>query len=95
MSKPSDKSSRSQQMQAGQRQQKMVTNLIWGGLGIAILAVVGLLVWQALRPAAGAAVAVPAGSDQHVAAGTPPGPYNSNPLTGGIQYGETLPAKFY
>lgn len=95
MSKPSDKSSRRQQMQARQRQRKMVTSLIWGGLGIAILAVVGLLVWQAVRPAAGEAVAVPAGSDQHVAAGTPPGPYNTDPPTGGAHYDETLPAKFY
>lgn len=94
-SKPNSKSSRRQQVHARQRRQKLITNLIWGGLGIAVLAVVGVLVWQAVRPAAGEAVAVPANSDQHVAAGTPPGPYNTDPPTGGAHYAETLPAKFY
>ncbi len=93
--KTSGKTSKRQQMRARQRQQKMVTNLIWGGLGIAILVVVGLLVWQAVRPAAGEAVAVPAGSGQHVAVGTLSGPYNTDPPTGGAHYDETLPSKFY
>ena len=94
-SKPSGKSSRRQEMQVRQRRQKMVTNLIWGGLGFAILVLVGFLVWRTLRPAAGEAVAVPVNFSQHIAIGTPPGPYNSDSPAGGVHYDGTLPAKFY
>ncbi len=94
-SKPGGKSSRREQMRTRQRRQKLISTLIWGGLVIAILTVVGVLVWQAVRPAAGEAVTLPANSDQHVAIGTPPGPYNTDPPTGGAHYAETLPAKFY
>lgn len=82
-------------MQARQRRRKMITNLIWIGLGIVALAVVGFVVWQVMRPATGEAVIVPAGYEQHIDAGTPPGPYNSDPPTGDVHYADTLPARFY
>jgi hypothetical protein len=93
--KKSDKINRRQQIQARQRRQKLVTTFTWGGLGIAVIALVGLLIWRAVRPAAGEAVAVPVNSSQHIAVGTPPGPYNTDPPAGGVHYDETLPTKFY
>lgn len=95
MSKPENKTNRRQQMQARQRWQKGVTNFIWGGLGIAILVVVGLLVWRAVRPAAGEAVSIPADYQTHIEEGTPPGPYPSDPPAGGVHYANELDAKFY
>lgn len=95
MSKSTGKSSRRQQMQTRQRRQKMFTKIIWGGLGIAALVVIGFLVWQAFRPQAGEAVAIPANYETHIEAGTPPGPYPSDPPAGGVHYASELDAKFY
>lgn len=95
MSKPDNKSSRRQQIQVRQRQQKVITNLIWVGLGIAVLGVVGLLIWLALRPAAGEAVPIPANYKTHIEEGTPPGPYPSDPPAGGVHYASELNSKFY
>lgn len=95
MSKPDNKSSRRQQMQTRHSRKKGVTNYIWGGLGIAILAVVGLMVWQVVRPAVGEAVSIPADYETHIEAGTPPGPYPSDPPAGGVHYPNELDAKFY
>ncbi len=49
--KASGRISRRQHMQARQRRQKLVTYLIWSRLGIAVLAVVGVFIWQAVWPA--------------------------------------------
>ena len=95
MSKPGGKSSKRQQMQTRQRRQKTVTYLIWGGLGIAVLAVIGFLVWQAVRPSTGEAVSIPANYETHIQEGTPPGPYPSDPPAGGVHYASELDAKFY
>ena len=94
-SKSTGKSSRRQQMQARQRRQMMVTRLIWGGLGIAVLVVVGFLLWQAFRPQAGEAVAIPANYETHIEEGTIPDPFLQTLQLEEVHYASELDAKFY
>lgn len=42
-----------EQARARNRRKKMATSLTWGAIGLAVLAVIGFLVWQGVRPAAG------------------------------------------
>jgi hypothetical protein len=82
------------EVQKARRQaQKRKTTLLWGGLGVIVVGIVGFLVWTAVRPAAGIAIAeLPA---DHIEEGLEPGPYNSNPPTSGSHYSTPLPAGFY
>ena len=91
----STKVSKNQASQARKRKQRLTSSLIWAGLGIAALGIVGLLLWQAFRPPAGEAVAIPANYKTHIEEGSPPGPYPSNPPAGGVHYASELDAKFY
>lgn len=78
---------------ARRRKQRLTRTLIWGGAGVVVLAAIGYLVWIAVRPAAGESFPIlPA---DHIAEGTPPGPYNSDPPTSGPHYGNSLPGGFY
>ncbi len=77
-----------------QRRQKFRTNLIWGGIGMAILAIVGIVIWQGVRPAAGEAISVMI-SSPHISVDTDPGQYNSDPPTSGLHYASELNAGFY
>lgn len=83
-----------EQARARQRREKMTTRLIWGGLGLAVLAVIGALVWQGVRPAAGEAVPITT-SSPHVPTDSDPGQYNSDPPTSGLHYANELEAGFY
>lgn len=83
-----------EQARARQRREKMTTRLIWGGLGLAVLAVIGALVWQGVRPAAGEAVSIMT-SSPHVPTDSDPGQYNSDPPTSGLHYANELEAGFY
>lgn len=83
-----------EQARARQRREKMTTRLIWGGLGLAVLAVIGALVWQGVRPAAGEAVPIMT-SSPHVPTDSDPGQYNSDPPTSGLHYANELEAGFY
>jgi hypothetical protein len=76
-----------------QRRKRFRRVLIWGGLAAVVLIVVGVIAWPALRPAEGEAV--PVFSRDHVETGTDPGPYRTNPPTGGAHYAEPLEAGFY
>ncbi len=75
------------------RRERRRSMMIWGSLGAAVLAVVGLMVWNAVRPSAGQSILVE--SADHVADGTDPGPYNSNPPTGGRHFATSLRAGFF
>jgi Protein of unknown function (DUF3105) len=77
--------------------------LIWGGIGIAVIAVVVVLILNS-NPTAQAAppvqemnqvVQIPIASRNHIPIGTPPPIYNSDPPAGGDHYPETMPTKFY
>lgn len=87
--------SKRQQMRERNRRQKMVSSLIWGGAGLAVLAVIGFMVWQGVRPAAGDSVPVMASSSTHITTDSDPGEYNSDPPTSGPHYPEEAGAGFH
>jgi len=67
--------------------------LLAGGLGLAVLAVVGAMVWQGVRFRGGETVS--AMHSPHIATDSDPGQYNSYPPTSGPHYVEELDAGFY
>lgn len=83
-----------QQRRKKQQRQEMTSKLIWGALGVAVLAVIGSIIWQGVKPAAGEAipemVEIP-----HIPLDTDPGKYNSDPPTSGPHYASELDAGFY
>ena len=83
-----------QAIQAQRRRKQLLTTALWAGLALALVVGVGGVVWAAARPLPGEAVAVMADSS-HVAEGTDPGPYNSDPPASGKHYEATLKAGFY
>jgi hypothetical protein len=83
-----------QEQRAKQRRQKLISNLTWGGIGAAVLVILGFIVWQGVRPAAGESVPIMV-SDPHIPTGSDPGQYNSDPPTSGLHYADTLQAGFY
>lgn len=86
--------SRRSRIKARRRKERLRTYLIWGGVGAAVLAVIGYFVWANVRPQAGEAVPeMP--SRAHVPEGTDPGPFSTNPPTSGEHYPRPLPAGFY
>jgi hypothetical protein len=83
-----------QQRREQNRRQKLISNLTWGGIGVAVIAVVGLIFWQGVKPAAGESIPVMT-SSPHIATDTDPGQYNSDPPTSGLHYTEEAQAGFY
>jgi hypothetical protein len=77
------------------RKKARKNQLIWGGIAIVALIVIGFIGWTAFRPAAGEAVPVMANAGDHVPEGSDPGPFNSDPPTSGQHYGQGLEAGFY
>jgi hypothetical protein len=76
--------------------------LIWGGVSIAVIAVVVVIILNSNPTAQAAApqemnqvVQIPIASRNHITIGTPPPTYNSDPPAGGDHYPETMPTKFY
>lgn len=83
-----------QQRRDKQQKQQITSSLIWGGIGVAVLAIIGLLVWQGVKPAAGESIPEMANSS-HIPQDTDPGQYNSDPPTSGPHYANELDAGFY
>jgi len=83
-----------QKMHERQRKQKIRTNLVWGGIGAVVLAIIGLIIWQGIRPAAGEPVQIMV-SDPHIPVDSDPGQYNSDPPTSGRHYAEEAQKGFY
>lgn len=83
-----------QQLRERNRKQKINASLVWGAVGIAIIAIIGLIIWQGVRPAAGEAVSIMI-SSPHIPLDTDSGQYNSNPPTSGLHYANELNARFY
>jgi len=88
------RSNKRDQRRARQRREQITTYAIWGGLGLALLAVIGFMVWQGIRPAAGEAIPEMA-SSPHIPTDTDPGEYNSDPPTSGLHYAGEAEAGFY
>lgn len=83
-----------QQRQERQHKQKFRTNLIWSGVGVIVFAIIGLIVWQGVKPAVGVSVPVMV-SSPHLPLDSDPGQYNSNPPTSGMHYPDVARARFY
>lgn len=86
-------SSRKERMEAKRNQRQRKSTLIWGGIVLAALGLVALLIWNNLRPAAGQEF--PLLAAEHIPEGENPGEYNSNPPTSGQHYPEGLQRGFY
>jgi len=87
------RSSKRQQMRTRQRQQQLKGSLIWGGLGLGVLAIIGLFVWQGIRPLTGEEI--PIMTSSHIAVDSDPGEYNSDPPTSGPHYPNEAQVGFY
>jgi len=83
-----------QKMHERQRKQKIRTNLNGGGIGAVVLAIIGLIIWQGVRPEAGESVQIMV-SDPHIPVDSDPGQYNSDPPTSGRHYAEEAQKGFY
>lgn len=83
-----------QQAKERNRKQKWTTNFIWGAVGVAVIAVIGVLIWQAVRPAMGESFPIMV-SSPHIAIDSDPGQYNSDPPTSGPHYAEEANEGFY
>ena len=86
--------SKRQQRQEHQSKQKFKNNLIWSGIGVIILTLLGLVIWQGARPAKGESVQIMV-SNPHIPVDSDPGQYNSDPPTSGPHYAEEARAGFF
>ena len=86
-------SSKREQRRVQQRRQQMRNNLIWSVLGAGILVIIGLFVWQGVRPRAGAEI--PIMTSTHIEVDSDPGKYNSDPPTSGPHYPNEAQVGFY
>lgn len=68
--------------------------MMWGGVLITVIGVLGYALWVAFRPAYGETIPVMTEVD-HVTEGVDPGPYNSDPPTSGPHYADEFDAGFY
>jgi len=80
---------------AKQKRKKLNSILIWSGVAIIILGILGYFIWGAVRPAVGQEIPIMENYQAHVPEGQDPGPYNSDPPTSGPHYGEEYEAGFY
>lgn len=83
-----------QQLRERNQRQKRTTSLIWGGVGLLVLAVIGFFVWRGVRPPMGESIPIMV-SSPHIAPDSDPGEYNSDPPTSGLHYADTAQAGFY
>ncbi|NQS91519.1 MAG: DUF3105 domain-containing protein [Chloroflexi bacterium] len=74
---------------------RLRSTLIIGGTVLLIGSFLGLLTWNNIKPLAGEEVPHLEDATEHVAEGSDPGPYSSNPPTSGRHYDIPLPAGFY
>lgn len=87
------KSSKRQQMRARQRREQLRGKFLLGGLGLGVLAIIGVMAWQGIRPRAGEVI--PIMQSNHIPTDSDPGAYNSDPPTSGPHYPDELDAGFY
>ncbi len=85
-------SSKREQNRLRQRRQKWVNFGIIGGIAVIIMGILGIVIWQSVKPAAGEIVAIP--NQTHVEVGTPL-TFPSDPPAGGSHYAEEFENGFY
>jgi len=69
--------------------------LIWGGATVIVIAALGFLIWNTIRPTPETSIPIPPGSEKHIPETTQPGPYTSNPPAGGVHFPSTFEEGFY
>lgn len=82
------------QRQEKNRRQKLKSNFIWGAGVVAVLVLIGFVIWQGARPPMGEAIPIMT-SAPHLAPDSNPGEYNSDPPTSGLHYATELDTGFY
>jgi len=87
-------SSKREQTRLRQQRQKWINVAIGGGVGLIILGILGFLLWQAIKPAAGEIVDIPSGFQTHVEIGTAL-TYPSDPPAGGLHYAQEFENGFF
>ncbi len=85
--------SKRQLLREKNKRHKLISRLVWGGIGIAVLAVIGFFVSQGAKPAQGESIPIMGSS--HIETDSDPGEYNSNPPSSGPHYADELAAGFY
>lgn len=88
------KKTKRQQRQERQQRQQLFSRLIWGVVGVAVLGIIGLIVWQSAKPAVGEEVPVMTDTS-HLETNSNPGTYNSDPPTSGPHYAQEAEAGFF
>lgn len=88
------KSSKREQTRLREQRQKWINFAIGGGVGLIVLGILGILLWQAIKPAAGEAVDIPAGYQTHVEIGTAL-TYPSDLPAGGLHYAQEFENGFF
>jgi len=83
-----------QQRREKQQRQQLISRLIWGVVGVTVLGIIGLIVWQSAKPAVGEEVPVMADTS-HIETDSNPGTYNSDPPTSGPHYAQEVGAGFF
>jgi hypothetical protein len=92
------KSKRQAMREARNKEQTRNRILIYGGIGLAIIAVIAIVfvsVNNSSKPGGLLGDAVPILSSDHIPEGGPVGPYNSNPPAGGVHYPTDFTENFY
>ena len=81
-----------ERIQKRRKQESRKTNLIVGGVALAVVAIIGLIIWRDARPGVG--TEIPVERADHVPDGDPVDS-PSDPPTSGSHYGDPMPAGFY
>jgi len=89
-----NKKTKRQQRREKQQRQQLISRLIWGVVGMAVLGIIGLLVWQSAEPAVGEEVSIMPDTS-HIETDSDPGIYNSDPPTSGPHYAQEADAGFF
>ena len=76
------------------KRNRILKRLMWVGLFVIVIGILGYALFSRPRPAAGEAVDVMPDTS-HVAEGNDPGPYNTDPPTSGRHYDNEMDAGFY
>ena len=93
--KPTKRQEFRQQRERQQRRQM----LVWAGIGILALLLVGGFIWRGVSQGSlvevGEKVPVSPGYENHIEEGTDPGPFSTDPPAGGRHFARDLEAGFY
>jgi hypothetical protein len=82
-----------ERLAAAKRKKTHQNRLLYGGIGIGVFLLIGLVLWTTLQPPLGEGY--PIMSADHVPDNEFPGVYNSDPPTSGPHYAQGLPRGFY